>query len=249
MFLINTKIVRLTLFVFFAIGCRNSSFVVKQQGYQNYKIHDSLDIDSSLFNSFSSYRMALQEQMSEVIGHAQENMIRQRPESALGNFFADALFRFYSDTNILTPKPDFALFNYGGIRASLSAGEITRGEIFEIMPFENELVLVKLSGDKLHTMFQYIIEKGGEPISHMKLHFKNDTLQMCLINEMPYQSEKTYWVLTSDYLAQGGDKMEFFKNPVEYVTTGIKIRDALMNYVKNSPGVIQAKLDQRIIFE
>ena len=61
------------------------------------------------------------------------------PESLLGNFVTDLCLRQYSNI------ADICVMNNGGLRSNLTKGEITRGDIYTLMPFENELVILEFS--------------------------------------------------------------------------------------------------------
>ena len=70
-----------------------------------------------------------------------------------------------------------------------------------------------------------------------------------MINNSAYNSDQPYYVLTTDYLAKGGDNMEFFKYATEYINTGVLLRDAIINYISeiNKTGIKEeAKFDGRI---
>jgi 5'-nucleotidase len=170
-------------------------------------------------------------------------------ESSLGNLYADICYEkanpiFHKETN---KNIDFALFNYGGIRTIIPKGDITVKNIFELMPFENKLIVVELTGEKTKELFNYLqMRKEAHPISHLKLKMKKDKLISILVEDAPFDHSKNYFVLTHDYLQHGGDHMEFFKNPVHLFKTEYKVRDALIDYLKDTD-TIQVKLDGRFV--
>ena len=153
---------------------------------------------------------------------------------------------------------DFCLLNFGGLRTSLPKGEITRGKIFELMPFENELVVVTIDSISFKYLTHYIFEVGGQPISKgitmvdyidMMRHVKEYQI---LINEKKYREKKEFKILTSDYLAKGGDNMSFFNNPIKYEKVGIKLRDAIIQYCKEQhqqDKQLKGVIDNRIVFQ
>jgi len=97
--------------------------------------------------------------MNVVIGKAAVTMKGHAPESLLSNFSADV----YRETasKYLGEEVDMAVVNLGGLRTVVPAGNITIGKVFELMPFENELVIVWLKGDKLNGLLQYFAGMGG----------------------------------------------------------------------------------------
>ena len=81
---------------------------------------------------------------------------------------------------------------------------------------------------------------------------KDDKAVDILVNNMPFDESKNYCVVTSDYLANGGDKMSFFNDPIKKVNINYLVRDAIIFYIKEQNSkkkVIDSKLDKRIYFE
>jgi 5'-nucleotidase len=170
-------------------------------------------------------------------------------ESSLGNLFADMcyqraneVFKSRTGNNI-----DFAMFNYGGIRAGIGKGNITNENAFQLMPFENTLVVVELTAEKLHELAQYLIEgKTAHPLSkqiNLVITNKADNYELS-INNSPIDNTETYFVLTSDYLQTGGDHMNFFKDPVNLYKLDYKVRNAIIDYLKEND-TISVTLDGR----
>lgn len=237
-------------FVIVFSACHQKQLTTFHIDSKNHLV-DSASIQNEKLEKFvDPYKESFHKAMSESLQICDTPLTKARPESLLGNFFADACFTYVLERIDSTSlKPDLAIFNYGGLRTSLPKGYITRGKIFELMPFENELVLVKIQGKKLKEGLRYILEKGGEPISNAQFIFDNQFIKSATINHQAFDTLKNYTILTSDYLALGGDKMMFFKDPLEYQSLNVKIRDALIEYLislhkKGQP--ISPKLDGRI---
>ena len=139
--------------------------------------------------------------------------------------------------------------NLGGLRTVIPAGNITVGKIFELMPFENELVILWLKGDKLEQLVQFFARVGCEGISGMRMEIRNAKAENITINGNPIDKEKIYSIATSDYLAGGNDKMLQLAQYEKRENTGIKLRDILLSYIKIETAKgnkIEAKLDGRI---
>ena len=132
---------------------------------------------------------------------------------------------------------DFCLLNYGGIRSTIGVGDILNKHVFEVMPFENELVLVKMKGSDLQGLFQYYLEtQKNNPVSHFYIETEAGKINKSLVNGENINPEKIYYIATSDYLALGGDNMKFFSSG-EMISTGIKLRDLFIEYFKKNPEV------------
>jgi 2',3'-cyclic-nucleotide 2'-phosphodiesterase (5'-nucleotidase family) len=211
------------------------------------------------------YQEKLEKEMNEVLIISSEEFPKERgkAQTKLGNLVADLSLEIANqlykpiDNHFIS----FCLLNFGGLRTSLPEGEITRGKIFELMPFENELVVVTITQEKCNELTTYIKDIGGQPISgSLTLHYKENYVDEELLSVgRSFDNKKTNGyknntikILTSDYLANGGDKMNFFLNPIRIEPVGIKLRDAIIQYCisENEKGnQLVGKLDGRITFE
>jgi 2',3'-cyclic-nucleotide 2'-phosphodiesterase (5'-nucleotidase family) len=121
--------------------------------------------------------------------------------------------------------------NYGGLRIPvLSKGDITIGRIYELMPFDNFLVLMKIKGSVLQEVLHHIAADGGWPVSGIKMKIVNGKAYEVFINNELLQDEREYQLLISDYMADGGDKLEMLKN-ISYDNSGVFVRDAVISYI------------------
>lgn len=192
-------------------------------------------------------KLKVDEKMNVVIGQAAETMKGHAPESLLSNFSADVYRQAASD--FLGEKVDVSIVNLGGLRTVVTAGNITIGKVFELMPFENELTIVWLKGDKLNGLLQYFAGMGGEGVSGLRMKIDQGKAVDITIDGKPLDTEKLYSIATNDYLAGGNDKMIQLAQNEKRVNTGIKVRNMLLDYIKNETkkgNKIQSKLDGRI---
>ena len=119
------------------------------------------------------------------------------------------------------------------------------------MPFENELVILTASGEDVKKIYNFIASKGGAPVSGLQMHFKDSTVTNVIINNLPFDSTKTYHVLTSDYLANGGDSFNFFIG-LPRQSVSLKVRDALIFYLEEQTKKnkqISTEIDGRMIHD
>lgn len=234
----------LKIFFFSAVlslyGCSHKTSVTNIS--ESHVIVNKTEIDSSIYKAMLPFKKTHDEQMYAVIAKSEGALVKSDVESTLGNFFCDAVIfetkkTLGKDSNNL----DVAIFNKGGLRNSLPKGNITIGNVFELMPFDNEVVLLKLSGTQFKDMCYKIVEKGGIPIGGMRLTMKGITPTDIFIKEKPFDESKDYWVVTSDYLANGGDSYNFFKNAKERRVLNVLLRNMIINYCEDI-----TKLDQTI---
>jgi len=209
-------------------------------------------IDSSVISLVMPYKDNLESDMQETIGFSTVELVKGKPESRLTNYLADLFLeegKRYARKQALNFVPDVAYLNYGGLRTDLPKGKITVGKIFELMPFENEMVLLKLNGDQMYRLAEKIAENGGDCIAGMKMGIKNGQAADLEVTGSPFDPAKDYWIVTNDYVAAGGDNMEMFTHPLKYVKTGIKIRDCFIDHMKKNYQAgkkISPELDGRI---
>ena len=119
--------------------------------------------DSLAATIIAPYKLAIDSVMNEVLCVSDMEMKKGKPESLLGNFVTDLCLQQYADV------ADICIMNNGGLRASLPKGKITRGKIYELMPFENELVVLKLSKYDFLRLLDYLVSRGGEPFSGLSI--------------------------------------------------------------------------------
>ncbi|MDB4534542.1 5'-nucleotidase C-terminal domain-containing protein [Vicingaceae bacterium] len=246
--------------VFNLISCQPSSYFKSKNS--STPINSSIANQEQVDSLIKPYKEKLDAEMNEVLVISAEEFPKERgkSETKLGNLVADLSLEVANELYkpIDNDSIDFCLLNFGGLRTSLPKGEITRGKVFELMPFENELVVVTISKYAFDYMIGYIYSAGGQPISKgitlVEYVEKNsDVLDMkFLIKEDMYRENKEFKILTSDYLAYGGDKMNFFLDPLKIEPVGIKLRDAIIKYCvsENKKGKqLTSKIEGRITFE
>ncbi|HSV87070.1 MAG TPA: 5'-nucleotidase [Bacteroidales bacterium] len=208
--------------------------------------------DPTVDSIVTVYRGKLGEEMNLVLAASAQPMRRDSPEGLLNNFVADIVFGIarekYEPSDGL--PIDFCLLNYGGLRASLPLGPVTMGNVYELMPFENEIMIITLSGQKTWELFQYLAaSRFGMPVSGINLTIRDKKPIKVLIQGKPFDLNRNYKIATSDFLAQGGDQMNFFLNPVNSHIVGIRVREAIILYMQSQQALgrkLTSSLDGRI---
>jgi len=215
------------------------------------QLNNSSAEDESIKALIEPYKSVLDNEMNEVLINSSTEAVKGQPESSLGNLIAD--ITLWESNNILQkknlPLADISMLNNGGLRTSLPEGKIIVGKIFELMPFENEVVVLTLSGEKTLGLLNYVAKSNGQPIAGATLTIIDEKPENILIGGKAFDITKTYRIVTSDYLAGGGDKMRFFSEPISYQVLNVKLRDAIINYMRteNKKGnTLNPKTDGRI---
>lgn len=112
-------------------------------------------------------------------------------------------------------KIDMGIMNRGGLRCDLNGPVVTEGNIMEMMPFDNKIVVMEISGKDLGDAFAVMARRRGEAISksaYAPISASGEGCREILIGGKPLDPGKTYTVATVDYLAAGGDYMAPLKN-------------------------------------
>ncbi len=243
----------LTVTLFLQSGCKDQKQPFSFKG--TTILIDTINApqeDSLVQSIIVEYSESLKSDMSRVLVHSAHVMERGTPQGRLNNFVADLVLETGRELyNPEDDKPiDFCLLNYGGLRVPLPEGEITYERVYELLPFENEMVVVTLSGEKTRELFHYLAEASvGMPVSGVKLTIENNKPVSIEINNQEFDVSKNYKVLTSDYLAGGGDNMNFFLQPINYELLGMRVRDAIINFMQREHArgnKIRSELDERI---
>ena len=183
--------------------------------------------DSSLTTFIAPFKEEMDAQMQLKIAESEHDFIVKRPSSNLMNWMADAVF-VNQTRNVRLNLPTFCLLNTGGIRSSIGKGDVLLKDLFKVMPFDNTIIWAKIPMTSLEKISAYLIKSGGEPISNVEM--KNG--QLLLSNVGENVAVNYFWVITSNYLFNGGDNMNFFDDAVETVETKILIRDVLIQEAK-----------------
>ena len=210
--------------------------------------------DSRAVEFLAPYKQKVDSVMGPVLGIAACDMAAVRPESNLSNLLPDILVYMSKDYN---EKPDFGVYNIGGIRAALSKGQVTYGDVLDVAPFENKICFLTLKGEDVLELFRQIAKRGGEGVSHgVELVITRDgQLRSARLNGEEIAPQRDYRITTIDYLAQGNDQLTAFKkltnlnSPQEEKDN---TRYTISNYFREMQAkgqVVDAKVEGRIRIE
>ena len=211
------------------------SWQVKSASGSQFAVTEKAGTQTTFDNFINPYREAIDRDMGKVLSYnpATLDKTRGKWQTAIGNLMADASLQKANQVLVKRgEKPaDFALLNFGGIRSVIPEGKVTVRNAFEVMPFENELSVVELKGEQVMELIRYFIaEKKAHPISGISFEIRIGVAQNIHIAGKPFWADGTYRVVTSDYLVQGGDRMDFFTKGVSYFEVDYKLRNVLIDY-------------------
>ncbi len=237
----------LCLLSFLLVGCGARGSHEYMYHEEVIKMDSTLDAiqDSAYLRDLAPITEQLNKELNVVIGYAPRDMKAYLPESELLNWACDALYDMasvYYDGEI-----DFAVVNVGGVRCAWDKGDITRRNVFELMPFDNQLVILTLTGDKVIELCECFAQNGGQGVSRQLHMIFNEyrEVQMIRINGKKVNKDAVYYIATSDYLSTGADHLTPLSEFIERKTTGKLIRDLYMEYILQHK-VVKAKIDRRM---
>ena len=165
-------------------------------------------------------------------------------QHALGNLVADAMR--------IVGGGDVAVMNSGGVRQSLFAGVATYSTLFEVQPFNNKLVRVRVTGQNLLTYFAQAVARGAPNfhVSGARLVYHGGPtpgLDSLLVQGRPVQPQTVYTVVLNDFSANGGDRLGFGSMAISTAPANIADLDALIAYLSSLPQPVTPPVGERVI--
>lgn len=240
------------LYFLIFLNCKHQKFHLNKIEGKQITITDTISENTDIEYFIKPFRDNIQKDLDSVLSYSVNTYSKTdgKYNTAIGNFMADAIHEEANPVfNKRTGKNiDMVLLSHGGIRSILSKGNITKKTAFELMPFENSLVVVALKRTQIDSLLSYLSKsKLAHPISKLKIVLdKNYNITEAKIKGENIQPNKTYYVATNEYLCNGGDNMNFFKINDSIHSLNYKVRNALIDhFIKND--TINPVIDDRFI--
>jgi len=240
--------------LFLAFSCSNQKEYVSKIKGKQIGVTNSNGENANIDAFVKPYRERIDKDMEEVLAYAPEIFEKKGQwQTNIGSLQADITLASANKILQLREKKsvDICLLNNGGIRAIIPQGNVTTRTAFELMPFENNLVVVALKGEQIVEMVDYIIkERKPHPLSGMQIILAKDgkSYKSISVQGKPLDLNTTYYVATNDYLYNGGDSMYFFKKGTAVYDLDYKLRNVWIDYFKEVDTIPVPK-NQRIIVE
>jgi 2',3'-cyclic-nucleotide 2'-phosphodiesterase (5'-nucleotidase family) len=233
----------LTLFVIFltfflVASCSKQQYRVSKIEGKKITITDKEIQESDIENYIKPYREHINRELDSVLAYCPVTLDKGtgKWQTTIGNMMADVtlqrgnlIFKAREKKTI-----DICILNHGGIRSILPKGNVSARTAYEIMPFENSLVVIALKGEHIFELVNYFIAtKKPHPLSGITFTISTDNIaKYILVQGKPVEKDAIYYVATNDYLSNGGDNMNFFKNGTQKFDLDYKIRNILIDYFK-----------------
>ena len=203
--------------------------------------------DPGIAKILEPYNDKVKVKMAEIVGEAMDDLSYLRTaESPLANLVADA-FREKGKTQI-------AIQNIGGIRTKIVKGKITWGNVFEVLPFQNTMITLKLTGAQMKKTLErgLVTSVGMAAVSGIRVRLDRTkpagqrVVSLVLLDGAPVDDSKLYSVTTNDFVLAGGDGFTELAKGTDIMDTGILLRDVLVDYIK-ARRVLSPTLDGRLV--
>lgn len=194
-------------------------------------------IDLDFEKQIEPYRAKVDSVMQVPVGKAAAEF--KKGEPALENFMADVMMHL--GKKLTGNTPDLAIINKGGLRTSILKGQITKGEIMQVMPFDNYATVMEIKGSDLLDALNVMARRGGDGVSanvHATIGY-DGKLTSATISGKPIVPEKTYLLATINYLAEGGDYMTPLKNGRRIATSETVLYDDVIHQLQH--GALKGK--------
>jgi len=193
------------------------------------------------------YRAASDASLKEVVARATAGFefgdrLSRKKEIALGDMVNDGALWYVQ--NVLKKDADFAFTNGGNIRAEIPSGEITRGRIATVLPFDNWLYIASMRGEDVLALFEYIasVPQGAGAWAQVSAEVRytieypadgsKGILRDLTIGGKPIDPAATYRLVTNDYLMGGGDGYAVLARRISSYNTSVTLRDAIIAYAR-----------------
>ncbi len=209
--------------------------------------------DQELLDMLTPFADKVEEMLSVEIGEAKDtfyNADSRKYETAIGNLVSDAMFWYTESIGA-----DFAIQNGGGIREDLPKGIITKKIIYQVLPFDNSVVTLKLKGSDVIKLFEFIgtINRGAGAFAQVSsqvrytVDFTTKTCKDITINGKAIDPDREYTIVTNSYMASGGDGYDILaKAGYDLYDTSAFQRDAVIEYIESMDKPIIPETDGRI---
>ena len=171
-------------------------------------------------------------EVKQVIAFSSEEMVKDGPESALSNWFIDALMESVSE--ISGRKVDIGFTNFGGIRVDMPKGDVLLDDILSMFPFRNNLCYLELRGRDVRAILEQMASSGWQVIGGVRCVSSRDgRLLSAEVDGEPLDDERVYGVATVSFLLDGGDGYSIAKNALRLDIFPQVIIDAMLPYVQS----------------
>lgn len=208
-------------------------------------VDSTLDViqDTVYLSRLAPYKDVVDREMNVKVGYVPQTLWVGAPECPLLNWLTDALWS--AAKKVYPARVDVALVNMGSVRAEWLPGDLTFGQIYQVMPFENMLVVLTLSGEDIIDLCASFAEFGAQGVAGMRVTIVDGQLADLTIGGKPVNPKKDYTLATSDYLTGGADNLTALTRYKKLWNSQLPIRDLYIQEAQQQD-TIRAAVDGRM---
>jgi 5'-nucleotidase/UDP-sugar diphosphatase len=217
----------------------------------NNKDQQTFAPDAEITALLAPFREQADASLNDEIGEAADtfifgNRLTRYQETALGNMICNSNIWYFN--NVFNQNIDFAFHNGGSMRAELPKGTLTRGDVLTVLPYENYLYIVSLTGTEILELFDFIatIPQGNGAFPQFStevgytLDVPNQTIQGLTIGGAPVDPGKTYRFCTNDFIFAGGDGYTVVAKAQNPFNTSLLLSYVVIEYISHSETITPA---------
>lgn len=232
------------------VACDSKASQLREIKAARLAITDSLIAVDSIDNYLQPFRARVNEVLDEPLAYNPVDIAENdgARNTSAGNLMADIVLEmadpiYFQRTG---KHVDMVVLNQGGVRSGLTKGPVTARNAYEMMPFENIISVITLNGSAVRDLISFLVNSGrAHPISGMQIVLNGDnSLQAVNIQGSPFDETRDYAIATSSYLVEGAEAMGFFPSFDTRVDLDYLLRNALVDYFKQSD-TISFRVDDR----
>jgi 5'-nucleotidase len=221
--------------ILFTTSCKTEVYTSEKITASQTQIDAGINGVERIEEYIAPYKKSLDAQMDVPLSYNPASMYKSDTplNTRLGNMMA-AISRaqaapvFKSRTG---HDVDVVLLNHGGIRAGIPEGNVTLRTAYQVMPFENEIVVAELAPAQMKELVDYLAKnQRAHPFDGLQIQLKGDDIKSVTLDGKPLTYDRNYYIMTSDYLMTGGDNMDFFTKALSSTVVDYKIRNAMIDY-------------------
>lgn len=222
-------------------GDEDNGYTIKDAGGKLIPITDKMPSVPAIDAVLDHYSKLLSGKMDQVIGFSGsylDNSGSKKGETSIGDLVSDVIRQ--------AGKAQIGFQNGGGIRSSLDKGPVTIGEMYTILPFDNTITVMQLTGSQIKGILERSLSSAEKfmQVSGAVISIKAGKITEITVGGEKLEAGKLYRVATNDFLTAGGDGFDTFKSGKTIVNTGINLRDAAIRHIralKNIPGTFKSR--------
>ena len=202
---------------------------------------DEVTPDASMLEMLSRYKRVTDSVAHRTIATLKNAPVTRNGENELGNIMADGL-RYGA-------RADLSVVGNGGIRSTLPAGPVTYGMLYAVMPFENRLLRLTMSGRELRRLLEQAVGRihvSGMRVTYDPRRSRGNRIVDVRLGEEPLADDRRYTIAVSDYHAEGGDGYTMLRD-LPRQDTGMTGLDALIAYLQGAPQPVAIPPHRRVV--